>query len=324
MPRTESTTTQDGPTKYKNANLPLFLALGMAAATAGLIIWLKLVSPTEPPFPQNLTDGEKIANAIATPPQPVPEWLSFLYPWQTLLSADLALMAALVGAWAIMAQVQGSLTTAYAQIQAARESLRTQIEAARADINTQIQAAREDELARLKHEREVQRGQALEHRNRIAGAIAAELASWMNRFGNYRLLRLYKDALNQNRNVVQLPPIQGVDHFPVFGAVCDSLGSFESPLPEQVVGSYGALRGVLDIFHDVRTQAPLPPLDKSKATYEEVAERRQLEQARERESRVALNNLIGELGILDNMGRQAIEGLARISGTGPPEVPLWS
>ena len=272
----------------------------MTLLTIAAIIWLKVSSPTTPPFPANANNGEKIANAIATPPAPVPEWLSFLYPWQTLLSADLALIAALIGAWAIMAQVRGSLDA----------------------VHTQIRAAREDEQTRLTHEREAQVEQAREQQRRIAGAIAAELASWMNRFGQYQLLQRYQGALQQ-RSPVEIPPIYAVNRFSVFDSVCDLLGEFEPPLPEYVVSSYGALRAVLDILRDVRALQALPPFDTAKATPAEQRRRRELEQDRETYFNVALQNLVVELGYLDNVARHCIEGLARISSIQAPDVPLW-
>ncbi len=182
----------------------------MALLTIAMMIWLRIASPTAPPFPNNSSNGEKIANAIATPPAPVPEWLSFLYPWQTLLSADLALIAALLGAWAIMAQVRGSLDA----------------------VHTQIRAAREDEQTRLTHEREAQAEQAREQQRRIAGAIAAGLASWMNRFGQCQLLQRYRIAIQQH-GPVEILPIYAVNRFSVFDSVCEMLGEFE-PLYQSI------------------------------------------------------------------------------------------
>ncbi len=292
--------TQPEPRRRTGTAVPLLLACAMALLTIVMMIWLKIASPTAPPFPNNSSNGEKIANAIATPPAPVPEWLSFLYPWQTLLSADLALIAALLGAWAIMAQVRGSLDA----------------------VHTQIRAAREDEQTRLTHEREAQAEQAREQQRRIAGAIAAELASWMNRFGQYQLLQRYRIAIQQ-RGPVEIPPIYAVNRFSVFDSVSDMLGEFEPPLPEYVVSSYGAVRGVLDILRDLRATQPLPAFDTAKASPDEKRQRRELEQDREAYFNVALQNLVVELGYLDNMGRHSIEGLARISGLRAPDVPLW-
>lgn len=206
---------------YINKNALVYSVIILFILTLTIIIILYFsVPPTEL---LSLNWADKIADAISTPPKPVPQWLSFLHPWQTLFSALLALIAALIGAHAIMEQAETSLRA----------------------VQKQIDQARQNQIDKDKREIES-----------ISGAIAAELKAFISTFENIYFRHSIEHAIYKinKMKIATVIPI-----FPIFlarprvyEAVCGNLGIFPDDSASKIAETYSILIRILDMLQAFR------------------------------------------------------------------------
>ena len=294
------------PIQDDHASRLLWLAGGIALGLAIFCVILYFSSPvavlsTNPNA--TIQAANVISNALGTPPASVPAWLSFIYPWQTIAGAVFALVAALVGAWALMKQADASRRAVRDQIIAAAESERTRYN-------------REAETAKAELERD---------RRQTAGALASELRTWLNRFGDMDLWQIFKSQLATASN--QVPPVVPkipifVERFPIYESVCGKIGLFGGMLPGNIVAAYGALQGVLDACKGVRLgdydflNEKFNPSDNGQ-TQDNLARHRA------RRAKYGLEDIVRDLHMFYHVGRPLVDELNRIHGNDLPSVPEW-
>jgi hypothetical protein len=213
------------PIQGNHADRLLWLAgvIALCLVVFCVVLYFKspiAVIPTSPNA--TIQAANIISNALATPPTPVPSWLSFIYPWQAMASAIFALVAALVGAWALMKQADAS----------------------RRAVRDQIAAAAQAEKLRYDRDAEMAKAEIERDRRQTAGALASELRTWLNRFGEMNLWQIFTSQLTTASN--DIPPVVPkipifVERFPVYETVCGKIGLFDGLLPGNIVAAYGAL-----------------------------------------------------------------------------------
>jgi hypothetical protein len=294
------------PIENDHANRLLILAAIVALCLVifcGVLYVTSPIATLETSQDATLQAANIISNAIATPPAPVPAWLSFIYPWQTIASSIFALDAALVGAWALMKQADAS----------------------RRAVRDQIAAADQAERDRYIHDAKITTGEIERDRKQTAGAIASELRTWLNRFGDMELWQLFKSQLTTASNeiapVVPKIPIF-VDRFPVYEALCGKIGLFSGMVPGNIVTAYGTLQGLLDSFKGIRL-GDYDFLNDKFHSPENSQSLDKFERDKARRAKWGLEDIVRDLHVFYHLARPLVDDLNRIHGNDLPPVPEW-
>lgn len=236
-----------------------------------------------------------------------PDWVNFLYVWQSMAGTAFALAAALVGAWAIMQQAQVS-----------REAINLQIEADKNATKTRL----ENDEKQREFERE------LECR-KTAAALAAELYNWFVYFGSFAdigALQMFQSwqKTAENEVVPNLPKElfpRFENRFFVYKSSIKNLGLFEINLVINIIACYDYLQGVVDDMIDIREgryDFPIPPHEA--ATHDDHKKSR----SAAKRSSFSLQLVVNRLELFDIKGRLTLASLETICGHKLPDVPDWS
>ncbi|WP_207479543.1 hypothetical protein [Arenibaculum pallidiluteum] len=168
----------------------LITTAGILATLGGVIYSIMYAQPVpEPSRPDDIVGAlNSIASALDTPPSPVSTlfgkgfWWN-IYPWQSLIGGGLAVIAALIGANALISQTR---RIEAATLEAANQQARAAIRAAELQFNAvkeQISAQSTQDERRLAHDRALV-SEALERRSKalklaISYEARRELSAWI-------------------------------------------------------------------------------------------------------------------------------------------------
>lgn len=275
----------------------MVVALILAIAVLGFAGSLYLSTPPQPKV--GMWPGGEIANAIGTPPWPVPEWAAFIYPWQSLIGGCFALIAAALGGWALMRQTQKNYEGVLEQIQANQNLAESQAEKNKAAVMEQRSF----------------------RQRQVASAISGELRSILTYLRELQVLRSYETALEtaKNRALTYMPTASiYTDTYPIFSAVCGEIGSFEGRVPQDIARVYGALQSFNDALKGIRAgeySFLTDPLPQDSGGAVRMAE------LRSRRAEYGLQMIVDQLRIADSLGEQLLRDLDLISGRPMPPLP---
>lgn len=236
-----------------------------------------------------------------------PNWVHFLYVWQSMAGTAFALAAALVGAWAIMKQAQVS-----------REA-----------INLQIEADKDATQTRLENDKKQQELEFELERKKTAAALAAELYNWFVYFGNFAdigALQMFQSLQKTAENEVS--PTLTKELFPrfenrffVYKSSVKKLGLFEIKLLTDIISCYDSLQSVVDDMIDIREgryDFLIPPHEI--ASYED----HQKSRSAAKRSSFSLQLVVNRLKFFDERGRLTLASLETICEQKLPDIPDWS